>query len=111
MIIGPSNPILSIGPILSLSKINESIKEHNNVIAISPFVGQKALKGPSVKNFIDMGYSPNIQGLKNYYKKRVNKFFVHYGDSDGSSNVYEEQIIFKNLNDSKNLANRILQNE
>ena len=111
LIIGPSNPILSIGPILSLSKINESIKEHNNVIAISPFVGQKALKGPSVKNFIDMGYSPNIQGLKKYYKKRVNKFFVHHGDSDGSSNVYEEKIIFKNLNDSKNLANRILQNE
>ena len=111
LIIGPSNPILSIGPILSLSKINESIKEHNNVIAISPFVGQKALKGPSVKNFIDMGYSPNIQGLKKYYKKRVDKFFVHHGDSDGSSNVYEEKIIFKNLNDSKNLANRILQNE
>ncbi len=58
-----------------------------------------------------MGYSPNIQGLKNYYKKRVDKFFVHHGDSDGSSNVYEEKIIFKNLNDSKNLANRILQNE
>lgn len=111
LIVGPSNPILSIGPILSISKINQLIQNHNNVIAISPFVGNKALKGPSVQNFIDMGYKPNIQGLKKYYKKRVNKFFVHHGDSDNSSNVFEDQIIFKNENDSKNLANRILQNE
>ena len=111
LIVGPSNPILSIGPILSINKINQLIQNHNNVIAISPFVGNKALKGPSVQNFIDMGYKPNIQGLKKYYKKRVNKFFVHHGDSDNSSNVFEDQIIFKNENDSKNLAIRILQNE
>ena len=111
LIVGPSNPILSIGPILSISRINQLIQNHNNVIAISPFVGNKALKGPSVQNFIDMGYKPNIQGLKKYYKKRVNKFFVHHGDSDNSSNVFEDQIIFKNENDSKNLAIRILQNE
>ena len=111
LIVGPSNPILSIGPILSINKINQLIQNHNNVIAISPFVGNKALKGPSVQNFIDMGYKPDIQGLKKYYKNRVNKFFVHHGDSDNSSNVFEDQIIFKNENDSKNLANRILQNE
>ena len=57
LIVGPSNPILSIGPILSISRINQSIQDHNNVIAISPFVGKKALKGPSVQNFIDMGLS------------------------------------------------------
>ena len=111
LIIGPSNPILSIGPILSLSAINQAIQNHNNVIAISPFVGKKALKGPSVQNFIDMGYTPDIQGLKKYYKNRVNKFFVNHGDSDGNPNVFEEQIVFKNENDSKNLANRILQSE
>ena len=72
LIIGPSNPILSIGPILSLSKINQSIQNHNNVIAISPFVGKKALKGPSVQNFIDIGYNPDIQGLKKYFKNFLN---------------------------------------
>ena len=111
LIIGPSNPILSIGPILSLSKINQSIQNHNNVIAISPFVGKKALKGPSVQNFIDMGFSPDVEGLKKYYKNRVNKFYVNHGDSDDSSNVFEDQIVFKNENDSKILAERILQNE
>jgi len=111
LIVGPSNPILSIGPILSISRINQSIQDHKNVVAISPFVGKKALKGPSVKNFIDMGYKPDIQGLKKYYKNRVNKYYVHHGDSDNSSNVFEYQIVFKNENESKNLAKRILQNE
>ena len=111
LIVGPSNPILSIGPILSISRINQSIQDHNNVIAISPFVGKKALKGPSVQNFIDMGYKPDIKGLKKYYKNRVNKFYVHHGDSDKSSNVFEDQIVFKNQNDAKNLAKRILKNE
>ena len=111
LIVGPSNPILSIGPILSISKINKSIQDHNNVIAISPFIGKKALKGPSVQNFIDMGYKPDIQGLKKYYKNQVNIFYVHRGDSDGSSNVFEDQIVFKNENDSKSLAYRILQIE
>ena len=110
LIIGPSNPILSIGPILSISSINKAIQDHNNVIAISPFVGKKALKGPSVQNFIDMGYKPDIQGLKKYFKNRVNRFYVHHGDSDNSSNVFEDQIVFKNKNDSKNLAEKILQN-
>ena len=110
-IIGPSNPILSIGPILSLSEINQAVQNHNNVIAISPFVGKKALKGPSVQNFIDIGYTPDIIGLKKYYKNRVNKFYVHYGDSDNSADVYEEQIIFKNENDSRILGNKILENE
>ena len=111
LIVGPSNPILSIGPILSISKINNSIQDHDNVIAISPFIGKKALKGPSVQNFIDMGYKPDIKGLKKYYKNRVNKFYVHHGDSDKSSNVFEDQIVFKNQNDAKNLAKRILKNE
>ena len=85
LIVGPSNPILSIGPILSISRINQLIQT-NNVIAISPFVGNKALKGPSVQNFIDM-IQAKYSGLKKYYNKRVNKFFVHHGDSDNSSNV------------------------
>ena len=58
-----------------------------------------------------MGYKPDIQGLKKYYKNRVNKFYVHIGDSDGSSNVFEDQIVFKNENDSKILAKKILKNE
>ena len=68
VIIGPSNPLLSIGPILSLSKLKKELISHKNVIIISPFIAKDAIKGPSKKNFEDMGFSPDIGGIKKYYR-------------------------------------------
>jgi len=108
VIIGPSNPFLSIGPILSLKQIKKVLAEHQNVIVISPFINNKALKGPSKNNFLDMGLTPDIHGLKKFYKNIGNKFIVHFEDSDNSSNTYEENIIFNSNKDSEKLASKIM---
>lgn len=108
VIIGPSNPFLSIGPILSLKQIKKILAEHQNVIVISPFINNKALKGPSKNNFLDMGLTPDIHGLKKFYKNIGNKFIVHFEDSDNSSNTYEENIIFNSNKDSEKLASKIM---
>lgn len=108
VIIGPSNPFLSIGPILSLKQIKKVLAEHQNVIVISPFINNKALKGPSKNNFLDMGLTPDIHGLKKFYKNIGNKFIVHFEDSDSSSNTYEENIIFNSNKDSEKLAGKIM---
>jgi LPPG:FO 2-phospho-L-lactate transferase len=109
VIIGPSNPLLSIGPILSLKKIRNELVKHKNVVVISPFINKKAVKGPSEKNFIDLGFHPSIEGLKKYYKNVVKKYYVQFGDSDKSFNVTEENIFFRNKNDAKKLAKKILE--
>ena len=108
VIIGPSNPFLSIGPILSLKQIKKVLTEHQNVIVISPFINNKALKGPSKNNFLDMGLTPDIHGLKKFYKNLGNKFIVHFEDSDNLSNTYEENIIFNSNKDSEKLASKIM---
>ena len=108
VIIGPSNPLLSIGPILSLSKLKKELMSHKNVTIISPFIGKDAIKGPSKKNFEDMGFSPDIEGIKKYYKNIGKKYIVHIGDSDKKINTIEENILFKKINDSKSLARKIL---
>ncbi len=95
VIIGPSNPLLSIGPILSLKKIKNELVKHKNVVVISPFINKKAVKGPSEKNFIDLGYQPSIDGIKKYYNKIGKKYYVQFGDSDKSFNVTEENIFFQ----------------
>ena len=46
IIIGPSNPLLSIGPVLSLTKLKKEISTHDNVVIISPFIEKNAIKGP-----------------------------------------------------------------
>jgi len=111
IIIGPSNPYLSIGPILSLRKIKDALIQHDNVIVISPFINNNAIKGPSKKNFIDMGLTADIKGIKKFYKNIANKYIVHFGDSDNLSNTYEENILFNTIEDSKELATKLLDYE
>ena len=107
VIVGPSNPILSIGPILSLSKIRNELLNHPKVYLISPFIGKSAIKGPSVKNFLDMGFSPDLKGLKKFYKDLVDVFIVQHGDGDRTNNVVEENILFRSKSDSVDLVKKI----
>ena len=111
VVIGPSNPILSIGPILSLNKIKEKLSEHNNVYVINPFIENKAIKGPSKNNFEDLGYTSDIQGIKNFYKDVGNKYIVHPGDSDGAQDTVEHNILFNELENSKKLVEFIVNHE
>ena len=111
VVIGPSNPILSIGPILSLKKLKEKLSEHNNVYVINPFIENKAIKGPSKNNFEDLGYTSDIQGIKNFYKDVGNKYIVHPGDSDGAQDTIEHNILFNELENSKKLVEFIVNHE
>lgn len=48
IIIGPSNPVTSIGPILAISQINETLQAIDTpILAISPFIGSKPISGPA----------------------------------------------------------------
>ena len=111
VVIGPSNPILSIGPILSLNKLRKKLSEHNNVYVINPFIENKAIKGPSKNNFEDLGYTSDIQGIKNFYKDVGNKYIVHPGDSDGAQDTIEHNILFNELENSKKLVEFIVNHE
>ena len=109
VIIGPSNPFLSIGPILSIDKIRKLIVSHNNVVVVSPFINNKALKGPSDKNFKDFGFKPNIEGLKVFYQDIANQFIVHENETE-EENVFSKNILFSEESVAVNLAKEIVQN-
>ena len=110
VVIAPSNPILSIQPILSIDKYSESIKNHKKVILVSPFVGNEAIKGPAANNFLDLGFIPNVSGLENYYKGIVDKIIINYGDTKKATSVeiLETNTIMKTKENSIDLANYIL---
>ena len=109
IIIGPSNPFLSIGPILSIKKIRKLIVSHKNVTVVSPFINNKALKGPSDKNFKDFGFQPNIEGLKVFYQDIANQFIVHENENE-EENVFSKNILFSEESVAVNLAKEIVQN-
>jgi len=111
IVIGPSNPILSIGPILSIKNLKEKLINDEKTYIVSPFIQDKAIKGPSKKNFEDLGYKSDISGIKKFYDNIGNFFIVHNGDSDEAENTIEKNILFKSIEDSTNLARYIIDHE
>ncbi|MEM3096741.1 MAG: 2-phospho-L-lactate transferase, partial [Nitrososphaerota archaeon] len=69
IIICPSNPIASIGPILSLPGVRDIIKKSDaKVLAVSPIVGGRALKGPAAKMMAELGIDPSPAGVAGIYR-------------------------------------------
>ena len=111
IVIGPSNPILSIGPILSIQNLMEKLIINKNTYVVSPFIQNNAIKGPSKKNFEDLGYKTDITGIKDFYKDIGTFFVVQTGDSDEAENTIEENILFRSEKDAINLARYIVDHE
>ncbi len=81
VIIGPSNPVTSIGPMLSLPGFAKALSE-TTVIAVSPFVDDKAFSGPAAKLMEAVGAAPSTQGLTTAYPF-VDAFVID--ERDGAS--------------------------
>ena len=70
VLIAPSNPIVSIDPILAIPGIrNAVVARRNNVAAISPIVGGAALKGPADRLMRDLGHEPSVVGVARLYEE------------------------------------------
>ena len=111
IVVGPSNPILSIGPILAIQNLKEKLMNSKSTYVVSPFIENKAIKGPSKKNFEDLGYKSDITGIKEFYNNIGNYYIVQSGDTDKAENTIEKNILFKSTEDSTNLARYIVDHE
>lgn len=82
VLLAPSNPFISIGPILEVPKMKGLLKYSNcPVVAISPVVGGKAFKGPAVKMLSELGYSPSALGIAQFLRGIANCFVLDFKDS------------------------------
>ena len=111
IVVGPSNPILSIGPILAIQNLKEKLTNNSSTYVVSPFIENKAIKGPSKKNFEELGYKSDITGIKEFYNNIGNYYIVQSGDTDKAENTIEKNILFKSTEDSTNLARYIVDHE
>lgn len=66
VIIGPSNPITSIGPMCALDGFTDALSE-TPVIAVSPFIGDRVFSGPAGKLMAAAGYEPSTAGVADAY--------------------------------------------
>jgi LPPG:FO 2-phospho-L-lactate transferase len=68
IVIGPSNPLISIGPILAVPGIAEALKAARApVVAVSPIVGGEVLKGPTAEFMAFAGFECSAAGVAEHY--------------------------------------------
>jgi LPPG:FO 2-phospho-L-lactate transferase len=73
VVIAPSNPWVSIDPILGLNGIREALKE-KFIVAVSPIIQGKAIKGPAAKMFAELGIEPSSLAVLNHYEDLLDLF-------------------------------------
>lgn len=76
IVIAPSNPVLSIWPILAVPGIEEAIRSAPHVVAVSPLIGGKAVKGPAVEVMKAVGLSPDPAGVVDAYRGLVTHLVI-----------------------------------
>ena len=88
IILCPSNPFISIGPILAIPGIREALRQRRErIAAISPIVGGRALKGPAAQMMRGMHLTPSATGVARQYADFAAVFVFDQVDAKESSQV------------------------
>ena len=93
----PSNPWLSIDPILNFPAIR-SLVASKPVVAVSPFIGGKAVKGPAAKMAAEFGYGTDASALLDHYRGLVGALLFDLQDTKIPSVLGGQGIIFTRSN-------------
>ena len=82
VVLGPSNPIVSIGPILALRGVREALlAAHAPKVAVSPIVAGRALKGPADRMLVSLGHEATAVGVARLYAGLIDRFVLDEADA------------------------------
>ena len=89
-VVCPSNPYISIAPILAIREIREWLRRRTfPVVAVSPIVGGAALKGPAAKMMRELGASATAAGVARHYGGLVDGWVIDRRDAKLESDIEE----------------------
>ena len=87
----PSNPFVSIGPILAIRGVREAIARARSrgtcVAAVSPLIGGATVKGPAARMLSELGYAPTAAGVLDVYAGLVDVYLIDRVDAGLSDEV------------------------
>ena len=113
IVVGPSNPVISIGPILSVPGMREAIAAAGApVIAVSPLVGGRAVKGPTEQFMGAVGRPATAAGVASLYEGVIEAMVVDAGDPDpgpGGIQVFSLPTLMEGAEGRRELAERVLE--
>jgi LPPG:FO 2-phospho-L-lactate transferase len=114
VVICPSNPWVSIDPILAVPGLREGVAERP-VVAVSPLVGGKALRGPAAKMAVEMGLQPTPLTIARHYSGVIRGLMYDERDSDARVELADlgiesvrTQTVMRSDRDRRRLAEAVL---
>ena len=82
IVLAPSNPFVSLDPILGVEGIRDAvIRRRDAVVAVSPVIGGKAVKGPLVEMLASMGHRPDAIGVARYLQPLAGTYVLDAEDA------------------------------
>ena len=93
IVIAPSNPLISIDPILRVRPVREILEDRrDDVVAVSPIINGRALKGPADRLLQEMGHEVSCVGVVDFYKGLVGTWVIDETDADLADKVRERGV-------------------
>ena len=111
IVICPSNPFISIEPILAVPGLRDAIAASGApVVAVSPIIAGQAVKGPTARMFEALGVTPSAAAVAARYGDLLDGYVMEHGD-DGegiSPRVFHAATLMRDLADKTALARQVL---
>ena len=112
----PSNPVLSVAPILSVQAIRQAImKTEARVVGVSPIVGGKAIRGPADRVMASLGFEASAFGVAKYYGDLLDHLIIDKIDEKDRSRIESlgvevsvEDSVMRCIEDSVRLATTVM---
>lgn len=116
VIICPSNPHLSVQPILRLQGVHEALKScQAPVVAVSPIIGGKAVKGPAAKIMRELNLDVSVLGIARFYDGLIDGLVIDHVDAgylprlrESGLHVHCSDILMKSAGDRERVAGESL---
>jgi LPPG:FO 2-phospho-L-lactate transferase len=113
-VICPSNPFISIDPILGVPGVREALRACDApVIAVSPIIGGKAVKGPTAKMMAELGLPVDTAAVARYYGDILDLYVADEADVDEVADlgvpVRVARTLMSSLEDREALARVVLE--
>ena len=116
VVICPSNPIVSIGPVTAVPGIAEAVMERrNDVVAVSPIIAGRALKGPADRMLSELGHEASAAGVARLWAPLAATLVVDEQDAGLASEIEAEGMrcvvapsVMSGPREAANLARAVL---
>lgn len=91
IVICPSNPWVSVDPILAVPGMRAAL-DNKPIVAVSPIIGGQAVKGPAAKMYSELGITPSALAVASHYGSLLSGFVLDIQDEEQAEDIQQSGV-------------------